>query len=297
MSMPGTLIPRPSVNTDPPYHNCPNVMFSVGWNEDIALNGGAAPIATLLQQKPDFRSGSDNLKLSFDCYLKRLWYCDETVGSTGAIVTIDKPLSNTKLSIWRQNKLPLGDDSIVIVEWPGQGQFLPKDSVLSCTGAASGSGAEQHTCILDLHSPHFRPDMPLGGVVDPNGLFIDYGLLTGTLVAQTLTGENDLLGHIAAYQDSEPVFGIDDKKHYTVYALVNGPGGAGYGVCGLLHPSRQFYFLRPAIFASAVQALEFPLDQPWAFTGGFGAAPRLVGSGVGTTSTEFQPRFIAHGVV
>lgn len=289
--------PPPVVVTDPPYHACPNVMFSVGWNEDIALNGGAAPIATMLQQKPDFRSGADDLKLPYDCFLKRLLYCDETVGSTGAIVTIDKPLANSKLTIWRQNKLAMGDNSIIIVEWPGQGQFLPKDSVLSCTGAASGSGAEQHTCILDMHSPTFRPNLALGGPSDPKGLYIDYGLLSGTLVAATLTGENDILAHIAAYQDSEPVFGIQRERAYTLYAIVNGPGGAGYGVCGFLHPSREFMFLRPAIFASAVQALEFPLDQPWAFDGGHEASPRLVACGVGTTSTEFQPRFVAHGVL
>jgi len=289
-----TLVMMTIIPADPPYKDCPNVMFSVGWNEDIDLSGGAAAIATILQQAPNFRSGADDLKLPYDCYLKRLWYCDETVGATGAILTVDKPLAATKTTIWRENALPVGDNTIIVQEWPGQGQLIPKDSILSCTGAASGAAAEQHTCILDLHSPHFRPDCPLGNPYDPQGLLIDYSLLTGTLVAQTLTGENDILGHIAAYQDSEPRFGIDSSKNYTLYGLIPAPGGAGYGVCGFKHPSGQFYVLRPAIFASAVTAPEYLLDQPWAFNGGYGAAPRLVGCGVGTTSTEFQPRFVAH---
>jgi len=278
-----------------PIPTIPNPMFSVGWVEDIDLSGGAAAIATILQQKPDFRSGTDDLKLPYDCYLKRLLYADETVGSTGAIITTDKPLMGNKATIWRENKIPVGDNTIIVEEWPGLGQLLPKGSVLSCTGAASGSGAEQHAAILHMHSPHFKPPMPLGNPLDPGGLFIDYGLLTGTLVAATLTGENDILAHIANYQDSEPGFGVNPQDRYTVYGLVNGPGGAGYGVCGLMHPSRQFYMLWPAVFASAVMAYECPLDQPWAFTGGYCEGPRLVGAGVGTTSTEFQPRFVCHG--
>jgi len=210
-------------------------------------------------------------------------------------LTVDKPLADTKLTIWRKNKLTVGDNSIIICEWPGDGQLLPKDSVLSMVGGPSGSGAEQHTCILHLHSPHFRPPLDLGSPYDGKGLYIDYGLLTGTLVAQTLTGENDVLGHIAAYQDSEPRFGINADRKYTLYSSVNAPGGAGYGVYGFMHPSRQYYMLWPAIFASAVQGYEFPMDQPWAFDGGYAAGPRLVGAGVGTTSTEFQPRLVAHG--
>jgi len=290
-----TVVPVPIDPAYPPY-NAPNPMFSVGWNEDIDLNAGAATIATILAQQPNFRSGPDDLKLPYDCYLKRLLYCDETVaGASGSVLTVDKPLANTKLTVWRKNKLAVGDNSIIIEEWPGQGQLLPKGSVLSAVGGPSGSGAEQHTLILHLHSPHFKPPLTLGHPYDDKGLYTDYGLLTGTLVAQTLTGENDILGHVAAYQDSEPRYGIDSDKRYTLYSIVNGPGGAGYGVCGFMHPSRLYYMLWPAIFASAVQAYEFPLDQPWGFAGGSEEAPRLVGAGVGTTSTEFQPRLVAHG--
>jgi len=275
-------------------------MFSVGWNEDIDLSGGAAAIATLLQQKPDFRApgSNDNLLLPYDCYLKRLLYCDETVGATGAVLTVDKGLGGSKLTIWRENSLPVGDNTILMEEWPGLGQFLPKGSILSMVGAASGAAAEQHTCILDMHSPHFRPSGYVrGDPYDPKGMFIDYSLLTGTLVAQSLTGENDLLGHIAAFQDTEPRFGVDKDKVYTVYAITNAPGGAGYGVCGFKHPGGEFYFLRPAIFASAVVGYKFPMDQPWKFTGEDRAGPRLVGAGVGTTSTEFQPHIVAHNLL
>jgi len=144
--------------TNEPYQACPNVMFSVGGNEDIDLVGGAAAIQTLLQQKPDFRQGADDLLLPFDAYLKRLWYCDETVaGAGGALLTVDKGLAGSKLTLWRQNSLAIGDNSILMEEWPGLGQFLPKGSVLSMLGGVGGGVAEQHTCILDMPSPHFRP--------------------------------------------------------------------------------------------------------------------------------------------
>jgi len=128
-------------------------------------------------------------------------------------------------------------------------------------------------------------------------LYVDYSLLTGALVVQTLTGENDLLGHIAAYQDAEPVFGVDRDKVYTAYALTNAPGVAGVGVCGLMHSGREFYFLRPSIFASAVNAYKFPMDQPWKFSGEDRAGPRLVGAGAVVTSTEFQPHIVAHNLL
>lgn len=283
--------------TNEPYQECPNVMFSVGWNEDIDLNAAAGALATLLGQAPNFRQGADELLLPYACYLKRLWYCDETVaGAGGGVLVVDKGLADRQLTLWRQNALQVGDNSIQMAEWPGLGQLLPKGSVLSLTAGQSGSGAEQHTCILDMHAPGFRPSAYVrGDVEDPDGLFVDYSLLSGTLVADTLSGGNDILAHIADYQDSEPAFGVDRDRLYTVYALTNAPGGAGYGVCGFRHPSADFYFLRPAIFASAVSGYKFPMDQPWRFNGDDRVAPRLVAAGVGTTSTEFQPHMVAHG--
>jgi len=290
--------PDGGMRSNIPYLECPNVMFSVGWGEDIDLSGGAAVIATLIGQRPDFRDGADELLLPNNCNLKRLWASDETVAQvTGGLLVSDKALGGMTKTIWRQNVGEIGDFPILMHEWPGDGMLLKKGAVLSYTAPGSGSGAEQHVLILDMHSPEFTPKMQVGNPFDADGLHIAHGLKTGALTVATISGKNDILGHLAAYEDSELEFGISPEKTYTVYSLIHAPGVAGVGVCGLLHPSLEFGILRPGTFASAVQGMDFPLDQTWGFNGEEKSGPRLVAAGAVTTSTEYVPRFVAHGLL
>lgn len=272
-------------------------MFSLAWAEDIDLNAGAATIATVLGLAPNFYDGADDFLLPYDCWLKRLLYRDETVAGAGqALLTSDKPIGRTQSkTVWRQNTLTKGDNAILVHEWPGHGLFLPENTLLSMVGGQSGSGAEQHVCIIDLHSPNFQPSsqgdrgFSLG---NPIGEQIAFMLKTGTLVASTLSGSNDILGHTAAFEDSELPFGSEGDKTFTLHGIVNGPGGAGVGLCGFKHQNGEFFFLRPTVFAGDVTSYYMPTDQKWGFRNTHKGAPKLVGAGQVTTSTEFQPVFV-----
>lgn len=269
----------------------PAPMFSIGWGEDIDLSGGAAVIATILSQIPDYRDGTDDIIADVPLWIKRLLYADETVGDVaGAKLDADRPFGNTK-NIWRAKQETSAEHPVLIHEWPGRGFFVPAGTKLSMTGSSAGAGIEQHTCILHCYSPGFTPSLRLGfGDPQRAKMYIAHGLKTGTLVAATLSGNNDLLGHTAAYEDSELSFGIDEAARYVLYGVVPRPGLAGVGIVGFKHPSGQLYSLFPSIFA-ADAPITYPMDQPWVFSGAEKAAPRLVGAGAVTTSVEFQPLF------
>ena len=274
------------------YQNPTGSMFSLAWAEDIDLNAAAGALATVLGLAPNFYDGVDDFLLPYDCWLKRLLYRDETVAGAGqAILTADKQIGRTATqTIWRQNALTKGDNAILVHEWPGHGLFLPKDTILSLVGGQSGSGAEQHVCVIDLHSPSFQPlSMKTGQEV---GELVAFMLKTGTLVASTLSGNNDILGHTAAFEDGELSFGSEGDRLQTLLGIVNGPGGAGVGLCGFKHTNGELFFLRPTVFAGDVTSYFMPLDQQWQFENTQKGAPRLVGAGQVTTSTEFQPLFV-----
>ncbi len=274
--------------------NPPAPMFTIGWGEDIDLNAAPGALATLLSQQPDYRDGSDDLIPTTDIFIKRLWYMDETVGAPGdALLQADRTVGKIpSKTIWRQQMGTSAEFPIQVHEFPGNGFLIPQGTKLSATGASAGSAGEQHVMLLDCWSPGFRPPMTLGNPNAP-GTPVAHGLKTGTLVAATISGKNDILGHTAAYEDSELSFGVDPSARYTLYGVIPRPGLAGIGVFGFLHPSGLYHVLRPSIIV-ANSPIFYLLDQPWAFNGAEKQAPRLVGAGGVTTSTEFQPLFIAH---
>ncbi len=118
--------------------------------------------------------------------------------------------------------------------------------------------------------------------------FYNYGLKTGTLVANQLSGRNDILGHTAAFEDSELSFARNPNDKYVLYGIIPTPGGAGYNIVGFEHPTGEFFMLWPSVYAAATPIF-YPMDQPWRFSGAEKEGPKLVAAGVGTTSTEFQP--------
>ena len=271
-------------------------MFTIGWGEDIDLNASSGKLATLLGQRPNFRDGTDDLRIPYDIFIKRIWTSEETVGEGGTdgnLLESTKPFDrgNTK-TIYRQQNETSAEFPFVVHTFPGVGFFIKAGTILQCTGATSGSGIEQHVMLLDCHSPNFRPAMRVGNP-DAPGVPIGHGLKTGTLVAATLSGENDILGHTADYEDSALPFGINPERNYTLYGLNPRPGLAAVGVVGFLHPGGDFYWLRPSVYA-VDSPVTYMMEQPWSFNGAEKAAPKLVAAGAVTTSTEFQPLFVAH---
>lgn len=274
----------------------PAPMFTIGWGEDIDLNAGSGRLASIKEQRPDFRDGTDDLRIPYDIFIKRIWTLEETVGvggGDGNLLQATKPFGrgNTK-TIYRQQMETSAEFPLVYHTFPGLGFFIKEGTILQATGAKSGTGAEQHVMLLDCHSPGFRPNIQLGTPQTP-GVPIAHGLKTGTLVAATISGKNDLLGHTADYEDSELPFGIEPEKQFTVYGLNARPGLAGVGVVGFLHPGGALHWLRPAVFAVDTP-ISYIMEQPWAFNGAEKAAPKLVAAGAVTTSTEFQPLFVSH---
>ena len=276
--------------------NYPSPMFTIGWGEDIDLNAASGALATIKEQRPDFRDGTDDLRIPYDIFIKRIWTTDETLGvggGDGYRLASTKPFGrgNTK-TVYRQQMENSAEWPVVVHTFPGPGFFIKEGTILQATGAKGGSVAEQHVMLLDCHSPSFRPAIRLGNPAAP-GVPIGHGLKTGTLVAATISGKNDILGHTADYEDSELPFGIEPERQYTVYGLNPRPGLAGVGVVGLLHQSGALHLLRPAVFAVDTPII-YIMEQPWSFNGAEKAAPKLVAAGAVTTSTEFQPLFVSH---
>ena len=274
----------------------PSPMFTIGWGEDLDLNASSGRIASLLNQVPDFRDGTDDLRIPFDIFIKRIWTAEETVGEGGTdgnLLQSTKPFGrgNTK-TIYRQQNETQTAHPFVVHTFPGAGFFIKEGTILQATGATSGAGIEQHVMLLDCYSPNYRPQIQLGNPTTP-GVPIAHGLKTGTLVAATISGKNDLLGHTADYEDSELPFGIEPERQYTVYGLIPRPGLAAVGVVGFRHQSGMLDWLRPSVFALDASVV-FMMEQPWGFNGAEKGAPKLVAAGAVTTSTEFQPLFVSH---
>lgn len=266
----------------------PSPMFSLAWGEDIDLSGGAASLAVIKDLLPKWLSGTDDIRINTDMYIKRILTMGETVGTPGeAILTSDVPFGKTT-NVYREQLGSSAEFPIGMFEYPGRGLLVEKGTILSFTAASSGSGIEQHACVLHCYAPSMRfRDTPFG---NPGGAryFYNYGLKTGTLVANTLSGRNDLLGHTAAFEDSELSFPKQPNDKYVLYGLIPRPGLAGVGLVGFEHPNGEFYMLWPSLITGD-SPLYYPMDQPWMFNGSEKEGPKLVAAGAVTTSTEFQP--------
>lgn len=248
-----------------------------GFNEDLDLNAGAATIAVigagqLLVSKHD----ADTIKLpnTKGMELRAIRWHDETAGGTGGSLAL--PGYNAERKV-RFGKDTLTGDLLTgeIIYPPGVFK-LPPSQKISCIGNASGSGAEQHTVLLDIYYPDL-PDVPMLGQ-GQGGLAMLVGKLTGTLVANSLTGMSDI---ISGFQDSETPLAETEENKYAITRLGAFPSGAGYGILGLRHQDGKSDLLFPAMI-TAVKGNYYPIG--WLFSGD--SPPKTIGCGVGTTSSE-----------
>jgi len=248
-------------------------------SEDLDLNAAAATIAAALGQRNCILPDADTIKLPDEdgMWLKRIMSADETAGGLGGYSEFLGKGSERK---FRFGKNPeIGDLLRCMVEFEDETFPMLKGGRIKVVGNKSGTGAEQHNVIHDIYIPSL-PDVEIY-----NGPVKHYhmlGVVTGTLVANTISGLNSVLGDETALQDSEIQFPEDPGKEYVLKGFWPVPGGAGYGALGFRHPNGKMDRLAPAVFASAIQAPYYPLN--WKFTGD--APPRAIGCGVGTTSTE-----------
>lgn len=252
--------------------------YTVGWNEDLDLNAGAAAIA-LMKGQDHLREAvsTDQMKLLYNSHLERIMWIDETAGGTAGYIQIGGESRKFRFGLDEMATDPL----IGIIDFPAPGYPMPKGTKLDCVGNASGSGAEQHAVLLQFNTGEI-PQPPTG---NPGSCKKHYmlGLKTGTLTAATFSGNSNVLGQVNAFEDSEEAFAEDDTQ-YILYGITPSPGGAGYAVCGFRQKQTDIAF--PAIMAAAASVRPFWLPEPYLFKGSEDV-PLLKGSGVGTTSTEF----------
>lgn len=263
-------------------------VVTIGWNEDIDLVGGAAAIAAMKgQDHLRGLSGADDIKVNKPggLFLKRIRWVDESGSGEGGFVG-----RNDKSRKYRFGKKVIVDSDpaeIVFDSHGGGGEYIPQNTLLSCFGNSTAV-AEQHAVLLDC----IMPDIPAVETV-PWGSWkreIHLGVKTGTLVAATVTGFTDILNN---FEDAEQAFGEDPDAEFCLISVTPSPGGAGYGVLGVVHNNRIVHRLFPAKLGTQ-NAKEYFITNnlgeraPWKFTGK--TAPLAVGSGVSTTSTELMVR-------
>lgn len=265
-------------------------VVTIGWNEDIDLNAGAAAIAALKgQDHLRTLSGTDAIVINNPggVILNKIMAADEasTVTIGGGYVA-----RNDKSRKYRFGKMLGSPSEYTLSSNGGLGDVLPKDVQLDCLGNGSGSGAEQHSVLIDVIRPDIAPVPKAAWGSWTREVVL--GVKTGTLTADTVSGYTAILTN---FEDSEQSFGTDPGRKYALISITPSPGGAGYGVAGVCHANRIVHRLFPAYFTLiSRQAKEYFLTDttgkatPWLFSGN--ESPLLVGAGVGTTSTEFTVR-------
>lgn len=247
--------------------------------EDIDLTGGAATIAAAARQPNVTLPDADTIKLpDIDgLEVRKIAHCDETAGGLGALIEYLSKGSERKFRI---GKNVLAGDLLVNEYHFAPGEFpLTKGQRIKAYGGISGAGAEQHAVVQDIYFPN------LEGVSQYQGQVKHYhmlGVMTGTLIAATISGLNSILGDETALADSEIQFPTDPEKRYVLKGFWPTPGVAGTGVLGMMHPNGNVMRVTPAVFASAVRAPFIELN--WEFAGD--SPPRAIGAGAVTTSTE-----------
>lgn len=245
--------------------------------EDIDLNAAIGQIAAAKSQLNCFLKDADTIELPQEegMWIKRIMTTDETAGGKGGYSEFLGRGSERKF-YWGK-LVEIGDHLINVIEMIDNALQIPKGQRIKAFGNLSGSGAEQHVVIHDIYMPSLE-SVPIN-----HGPFKHVhmlGAMTGTLVAATITGLNSLLGDETALQDSEIQFSEDGK--YCLIGFWATPGGAGYGALGFRHPNGKFDRLSPASFTQVTVPPFVPLY--WEFEGT--SPPRVIGAGVGTTSTE-----------
>lgn len=214
-------------------------------------------------------------------YLLAVRGCDETAGGTGGYLHFPGLIGDRKLRFGKD--AVIGDRLLWEILFP-PGRFpLAPGQKIKCYGNISGAGAEQHVVLLDIWMPNLA-DIPTVAPTTPMGMgIVKLGLKTGALTVQTPSGLASVLGDETAFEDSEIEFGTSKDNEYALLSIGNYPGGAGYGICGVRAPDGLSDRLFPAIFASAIKGYDF--DLGWLIRGD--APAKLLGAGVGTTSTEW----------
>lgn len=264
---------------------------TVGWNEDIDLNAGAAAIAVMGGQDSLRKVlGTDQIQINNEggAFLKQVRWVDES--AKGIDGTIEISGRARKIHFGKQSALDPHDSRIILHDNNDMGIFLPKNTKLDVLGNKSGSGVEQHAVLMDL----IRPDLQPVATVSLKSVTRSFilGLKTGTLVAATFSGSSDVLGQGLAYEDSEISFDENEDTDWCLIGIIPGPGGAGFGVCGFRHTNLVVDRAFPAKLGD-VSTREFFLDdlnpmgpqKGWLFKGN--APPILKAAGVSTTSTEY----------
>lgn len=256
------------------------------FNEDLDLNAAAAQLAAANGQVSGITlKDADTIQLpnAEGMYLLGVRVMDETVGGGGmGYLHFPGHFGDRKLRFGEN--LHIGDNFIREIKFIPGTFYLPPKQRIKAFGNDSGSGAEQHVIIGDF----WHPGLPPIPTIQPNQMckkgVMMTAMKTGTLIAATISGLSSVLGDVTAFEDSEIELPTTKDQLYALLKLGNYPGGAGYGVCGVRSPDGLSDRLFPAVIAMNVMGRDY--DLGWLFTGD--APPKLVGCGVGTTSTQFQ---------
>lgn len=249
---------------------------SVAFNDDVDSNAAVQQLK--IPANSLIVSGGGGTAVKFPdvegMWIKRIRVVDETAGATGGFFYFKGMLDDRKF--YYNKEALVGDLLIHTIEFPdGMFRIPPKaEPVVYCN--ISGAGSEQHSVIFDVFFPHL-PTVPK---VVPNGVPIArYGKKTGTLIADTLSGVEDIHTDL---EDSMIAFSEDPEREYCLHKIIPAPGLAGVGLLGIRHQNGMFDRLFPPVFANAITCPAYELNYLFPAN----SPPQTLGCGAVTTATE-----------
>lgn len=216
----------------PPTVNCG------AHDEDIDLSAAAGAIAAALKggQLGFSVPSADVLRVPRSVRYLGYIYGDETAtpDADGKVVIGNK----------RAYEIPFdGNNPHLQTEFWAQApiQYTADDNI-EVTGRSSGSGAEQHICAHFVDDPDLGPAFEIGSMEADTVIVVQ--AVTGTLVANTLSGFTDICGRDVAYAASQNK--IAKSKDIKIGLLAVTPClGAGYSAIGIRNPTGTRQLILP----------------------------------------------------
>lgn len=263
-------------------------IVSALFNEDKDSSGGAQALAAALNQVGGltlFDADTIQLPNSDGMSIVGITTVHEALTSPAGLGFLHLPgkMGERKYRIDERHPV-VGNAPLFARDTFPPGQFpVPAGQKMKYTAPDIGAAAEQHACIVDFFHPGL-PDIPTLGVSPcPKGI-IKVGMKTGTCVVSSISGLSSIQGDIVAYEDSEIQLPTDKNSLFALLKLGGYPTLVNMIVMGVRSPDGLSDRLIPAVLGTLGMGVDF--DIGWVYSGD--SAPKLVGCGAVTTSTEGQ---------
>jgi len=211
---------------------------AIGWSEDLDTNAAAAAAAAIPEayQKHVELSGTDQIiSPSNDTYLHVIITADETPPTTDmgylSITGYSEPI--------RLPPSTKGDPGWMLFDPPLR---LPPNTKIDCVINGSGSGIEEHQCILLIENPEMIP-WAVGNV---DGMQYPAEMVTDAPAAAHSPNYVDICGRDNAYENSQTAIADVDDIDIELEAVTM-MATAGYGAVCIRDPKREKILILPVI--------------------------------------------------